>query len=115
MIEFIYAAVAIGFDTRDPIFFERKHGTFIAIDLVLLVFNIGTAVTGAMSESPASSFLLRFQALSPCLVRSYWHEPPSGDKEYLFDTVVICGWATFLAVTIILVQDKVKSDGADRL
>ena len=76
-------------DARDSTFYERRTETFLLLDIVLLVMNLATSVTGAV----------------------YWRHG-SDESKILFDCVVILSWIALGVLAVTTAQDKVKS-GSD--
>mmetsp|Transcript_12452 Transcript_12452/g.50089 ORF Transcript_12452/g.50089 Transcript_12452/m.50089 type:complete len:141 (+) Transcript_12452:106-528(+) len=84
-LETLYAVWASIVDARDPTFYERKSETFFVVDIVFIIMNTATAVTGA----------------------AYWRNGER-ERQLIFDAVVILSWLTLLTVVLITGQDKVK-------
>ena len=76
-------------DARDSTFYERRTETFLLLDIVLLVMNLATSVTGAV----------------------YWRHG-SDESKILFDCVVILSWIALGVLAVTTAQDKVKA-GSD--
>lgn len=72
-------------DSRDTTFYERKSETFLLFDIVYIVMNVATAVTGAV----------------------YWRNGDS-ERQMLFDAAVVLTWLTLVLLTLILFQDRAK-------
>ena len=72
-------------DSRDSTFYERKSESFFFTDMLLLVMNVATAVTGAV----------------------YWRNGDS-EKHIIFDTAVVLTWITLVTLTVVLFQDRAK-------
>ncbi|KAJ1453671.1 hypothetical protein M885DRAFT_523933 [Pelagophyceae sp. CCMP2097] len=82
----IYGALAAAIDARDTSFYERRAETFLIVDVVLMMMNVGTAVTGAI----------------------YWRNG-SEDRQLIFDVVVILSWATLVTLAFIGFQDRAQT------
>lgn len=84
-LETLYALWATIIDSRDSTFYERKSETFLIVDLLLIVMNVATGVTGA----------------------TYWR---NGDdqRHKIFDAVVILAWVALLTLCFVTFQDKAK-------
>lgn len=81
----LYGIWASIIDSRDSTFYERKSETFFFTDMLLLVMNVATAVTGAV----------------------YWRNGDS-EKHLIFDTAVVLTWITLVTLTVVLFQDRAK-------
>ncbi|KAJ8608484.1 hypothetical protein CTAYLR_005715 [Chrysophaeum taylorii] len=87
--ETAYALWAAIWDTRDTTFFERKSETFLLVDLIFIVMNVATSVTGAV----------------------YWRNGDA-ERQMTFDTAVIFAWLTLVVLILIFFQDRVKMQSA---